>query len=353
MAEANRFLIGANDEHGLNPPTAGKRTPNLPYINRSFFENEFNREAKNKFLQACLRCGFNVFDVKPEVQDISITTRLRRINNAGLTLLVNFAYNAFGTGTTFNSANGFEVFYSNLNVRFNDSRVLSEEVYEAILQDSIIRGLGVSTLNVSTLSSVNCPSTLIEAGFMTNFNEAKLMLDPDYVLAVAESSCKGVCNYLDVPYVARNTLNSYPTLRTGNRGNKVRFLQFLLNDYGYNLSRDGVFGQNTETAVLNFQQNNGLVKDGIVGVKTWTALLNLYPTAKTIRRGDRSSNVLYLQQKLLSKLYPITSLDGIFGGETENAVKQFQQENGLAVDGIVGNNTWEKVNMTGGGRSLT
>ena len=240
MAEANRFLIGANDEHGLNPPTAGKRTPNLPYINRSFFENEFNREAKNKFLQACLRCGFNVFDVKPEVQDISITTRLRRINNAGLTLLVNFAYNAFGTGTTFNSANGFEVFYSNLNVRFNDSRVLSEEVYEAILQDSIIRGLGVSTLNVSTLSSVNCPSTLIEAGFMTNFNEAKLMLDPDYVLAVAESSCKGVCNYLDVPYVARNTLNSYPTLRTGNRGNKVRFLQFLLNDYGYNLSRDGV-----------------------------------------------------------------------------------------------------------------
>lgn len=352
MAEANRFLIGANDEHGLNPPTLGKRTPILQYINRSFYENEFNREAKNKFLEACLRCGFNVFDVKPEIQDVSITTRIRRINNAGLTLLVNFAYNAFGTGTTFNSANGFEVFYSNLNVRAEDSRALSEEIYEAILQDSIVRGLGVATVNISTLASVNCPASLVEAGFMTNFDEAKLMLDPNYVLTVAESSCKGVCNYLDVPYVARDSLNSYPTLRIGDKGNKVRLLQFLLNDYGYNLSRDGVFGQNTQTAILNFQQNNGLDKDGVVGANTWNSLLNLYPTANIVKNGARSSNVLYLQKKLLSKLYPITMLDGIFGAETENAVKQFQQENGLTQDGVVGSQTWEKVSTTGGGRTL-
>ena len=43
MALASSFLIAANDEHGLNPPTAGKRTPIMPYINRSFYENEFNR----------------------------------------------------------------------------------------------------------------------------------------------------------------------------------------------------------------------------------------------------------------------------------------------------------------------
>ena len=41
MALASNFLIAANDEHGLNPPTAGKRTPIMPYINRSFYENEF------------------------------------------------------------------------------------------------------------------------------------------------------------------------------------------------------------------------------------------------------------------------------------------------------------------------
>ena len=57
MAEARNFLIGANDEHGLNPPTAGKRTPVISYIGRSFYENEFNREAKLAFILACLRCG--------------------------------------------------------------------------------------------------------------------------------------------------------------------------------------------------------------------------------------------------------------------------------------------------------
>lgn len=353
MAEAYQFLIGGNDEHGVNPPTAGKRTPILPYINRSFYENEFNRQAKYRFLEACLRCGFNVFDVKPELQDVSITTRIRRINNAGLTLLVTFAYNAFGTGASFNSGNGFEVFYSLLNPQPQESRALSEEIYVELEKNPYVAGRGVNTLNVSVLSSVNCPSSLIEAGFMTNFAEAKLMLDPDYVLEIAERTCAGVCDYLDVEYVPRDNLSVYPTLSRGNRGNKVRLLQLLLNYYGYNLSADGVFGSGTNTAVVNFQRNNGLTQDGIVGPNTWRALLNLTPASKTIRNGSRSSNVMYLQRKLLSKLYPITDLDGIFGNETQNAVRQFQQENNLTADGIVGPLTWEKIVQVGGGRALT
>ena len=46
--EANNFLIGANDEHGLNPPTAGKRTPIISYLGRSFYENEFNSKLQSK-----------------------------------------------------------------------------------------------------------------------------------------------------------------------------------------------------------------------------------------------------------------------------------------------------------------
>ena len=45
---------------------------------------------------------------------------------------------------------------------------------------------------------------------------------------------------------------------------------------------------------------------------------------------------LFLKERwvklLLSYLYPITSLDGIFGGETERAVRAFQTENNLASD---------------------
>lgn len=66
MNDPENFLIAANDEHGVNPPTAGKRTPIMPYLERSIYENEFNRATKLYFMQACLRNGFRVFDVKPE-----------------------------------------------------------------------------------------------------------------------------------------------------------------------------------------------------------------------------------------------------------------------------------------------
>jgi len=131
-------------------------------------------------------------------------------------------------------------------------------------------------------------------------------------------------------------------------GNFVYILQYLLNQYGYNLSVDGKFGVRTQNAVISFQKNNNLTEDGIVGRNTWNALLNLNPTANVLRRGSKNSAVLFLQKLLLSYLYPITSLDGIFGGETERAVRAFQTENDLVSDGIVGRNTWQALlNSTG------
>lgn len=342
MANASNFLIGANDEHGLNPPTLGKRTPTMPYIGRSFYENEFNRQAKYAFILACLRCGFRVYDVHPEVQDISVSTRVVRTNRAGVSLVVTFAYNASGDGAQFDNAQGIEVYYSPYNSYSNQSRVLSQDVYNKVVEFTGRPGRKVGTLSVGMLSNVRCPATLIEAGFMTNFNEAKLMLNPTFVLNVGEGACAGVCEYLGVTYVERSIAN-YPVIRQGSRGNFVSILQYLLNMYGFNLTIDGIFGAGTARAVQQFQTNNNLTTDGIVGRQTWQALLNLNPSSVVLRRGSRASAVMYLQRLLLSYLYPITSLDGVFGAETERAVKAFQTENGLTADGIVGGATWRAL----------
>lgn len=342
MAVASDFLIGANDEHGLNPPTVGKRTPIINYIGRSFYENEFNRDAKLMFILACLRCGFNVYDVHPEVQDISVSSRVVRANRAGVSLLVTFAYNASGNGTTFNSARGIEVYYSPFNSFASESRRLSELVFNRLVENTSVPGRFVGTLSVGVLSNVRAPSTLIEAGFMTNWTDAKLMLNPNYVVNVGESSCEAVCDFLSVPYVSRELAN-YPTIRINSRGNFVRILQYLLNYYGANISVDGVFGGGTQRAVIEFQRKNKLTPDGIVGRNTWNKLLNLNPSSETLRRGSESSAVMFLQRLLLSYLYPITNLDGDFGPETERAVRNFQSENGLTSDGIVGRNTWQAL----------
>ena len=334
------FLIGANDEHGVNPPTQGKRTPVVPGLNRQIYENEFNRAAKNKFIEACMRQDFSVYDVKPELQDISINERIRRINSQNLTLLVTFAYNAYGE--TFSSASGLEVFYSPQNIKANQSRNLAENLYAELIGGTAQNGRGVKTLDVGVLSNVNCVSSLIEAGFMTNLREARLMINPLFQTEVGEEACHGVCNYLGVPYLPRDNLNNYPLLRSGSQGNFVYLLQFILNQYGYNLTVDGIFGSRTLNAVRDFQRNNSLSVDGLVGTNTWKTLLTLSPYP-LLREGNRGAYVTFLQQLLESNLYPVGGIDGIFGNRTLSAVRAFQGANNLTVDGLVGNNTWNAL----------
>ena len=352
MANPQSFYIGGNDEHGINPPTVGKRTPIMPYINRSFYENEFNRPAKYYFLIACLRSGFNVFDVKPEFTDTSISQRVTRVNRQGLTLVVTYAYNAANNSSQFSSPNGHKVYYSRENRFSNSSRLLAFDISEGLTEELSTNNLGVGTLTeIGMLRSVNCPAALCECGFMTNLTEAKLMVDPDFQRQCGDGGCIGVCNNLDVNYEPDVDYSEMPTVRLGNRGNTVKFLQCYLNLYGNQLSVDGQFGSGTQSAVIKFQRDNGLTADGIVGRNTWRKLLMQEATLPVLRQGSRGVYVRYLQQKLLSKLYSVGTIDGIFGANTTSAVKQFQQDNGLSPDGIVGPLTWARLTPIGGGRS--
>lgn len=63
---------------------------------------------------------------------------------------------------------------------------------------------------------------------------------------------------------------------------------------------------------------------------------------QTLRRGAKGESVELLQE-LLNVLGYQLAVDGDFGVLTEEAVKKFQQANGLAVDGVVGPLTWEKL----------
>lgn len=66
-------------------------------------------------------------------------------------------------------------------------------------------------------------------------------------------------------------------------------------------------------------------------------------TPETIRKGSKNINVGFLQ--LFLNTYEVNRLkiDCDFGGKTEEAVKNFQLNKGLEVDGIVGVKTWTKI----------
>lgn len=132
----------------------------------------------------------------------------------------------------------------------------------------------------------------------------------------------------------------------GEEGQAVKTLQIHLNKLGfYELEIDGIYGPHTERAVKRFQLRHGLIVDGIAGVQTISALHSLLHVPKIregwqyVQYGDKGQEVSRIQKRLQALGYYEAPVDGIFGILTERAVKNFQRDHGLLVDGIVGPNT--------------
>ena len=139
-------------------------------------------------------------------------------------------------------------------------------------------------------------------------------------------------------------MNNGPTISIGSTGRDVRRLQriFVMTKVLAVGNITGTFDSTTEQAVKDFQQGAGLTVDGIVGPMTWQSL-PADPNTPVLARGASGSVVTSLQKGLKKYSTPATdpgAVDGDFGPKTEGAVKAYQQDRGVDVDGIVGDQTW-------------
>ena len=173
-------------------------------------------------------------------------------------------------------------------------------------------------------------------------------------------------------------LPTYPgvPLALGTVGEDVRTVQRQLNRIGQNypairpiLDDDGIFDVETERAVENFQRVFNLTPDGVVGKATWYKIKAIFNAVKglseletegltaeevdriyadLLRPGDTGIGVATLQHYLMvvatfDNSLPMVEVTGTFGPETEAAVRAFQQQQGLSVDGLVGRQTWNAL----------
>ncbi|WP_008312899.1 peptidoglycan-binding domain-containing protein [Leptolyngbya sp. PCC 6406] len=184
-----------------------------------------------------------------------------------------------------------------------------------------------------------------------------------------------------------------PTLRLGSEGTTVRELQGMLTLLGYYSGPiDGQFQPTTQIAVEQFQRAAALTPDGIVGPATWNRLLptpssELSPPTATVpaetqqtaaspseppdstppvseaspsttptpasftqpvdlpvlRLGMHGPAVTRVQERLQGLGFYRGALDGVFGPQTEAAVKAFQRQGQLIADGIIGPSTWQAL----------
>jgi peptidoglycan hydrolase-like protein with peptidoglycan-binding domain len=152
-------------------------------------------------------------------------------------------------------------------------------------------------------------------------------------------------------------------LRIGSRGQAVTDLQSKLQDLGYDSGKiDGIYGSMTASAVRQFQRTNHLQVDGIAGPETLSSLYGQAPqkalsetpakskttgnTAKLLKAGSRGEAVSDVQRKLKAAGLYTYEIDGIYGSLTTSAVKAFQRNHNLEVDGIVGPKTLAALNSS-------
>ena len=134
-------------------------------------------------------------------------------------------------------------------------------------------------------------------------------------------------------------------LRRGDAGAGVRDLHRRLASAGFaDVGVLDVFDETAEQALREFQAARRLVEDGICAQQTWAALVDAH-----FRLGDRmlylrspmtrGDDVADLQLRLGNLGFDAGWLDGIFGPDTEAAVRDFQHNQGLNADGTVGRST--------------
>jgi len=151
---------------------------------------------------------------------------------------------------------------------------------------------------------------------------------------------------------------SDPAVRVELLQRMLRYLSIALDEEGLRVSVDGVYNEETRQAVRYFQQMERIPVTGIVDQSTWDAIAEQYAREQAFREplyvrvdessmGERSDAVLILQV-ILGALrrdytYPPVPLSGVYGNQTADAVREFQERNGMTPTGQADRMTWLRL----------
>lgn len=239
---------------------------------------------------------------------------------------------------------GWESWYLHLN---NDTPGTDDGAGWGLMP-GIVRGTRVSAGQVIGLmgDSTNAEETAPHLHFELH-DPAGNPVDPyDYLTSAAnvEPTCVGATDDECFPFVV---------LSWNSRDQRVWTLQTLLGQAGFSPGTvDGVFGSLTDASVRDFQGAAAIEVDGLVDEETWNELnrvvddgIDLRPEV-IARLGDRGLIVIEIQGLLAQAGFSPGSIDGIFGSLTESAVRSFQSSEGLSVDGLVDEDTFDALDQS-------
>lgn len=285
----------------------GGHCPNVPGSRGIIDELKEDRLVKNAVIKYLNQMGVSVLDVTPpdsiSSSSADLSYGVNKANNWGADLFVSIHFN--NAYSTYNGALGTEVcVYSEYDIA---GRVVNKMASLGFRN----RGQKVRT-GLYELKHTSMKSMIVEVCFVEATEDVALYnkVGYDYIgKTIAEALVNRSSGVTPTPTPTPEPVPTpTPQPTSKNYDSWIARLQEECNKQGFsNQKVDGIAGPNT---------------------------LNGSPM---VRRGARGNITKLIQEKLG------ISADGIFGANTEVAVKNYQRTNGLSVDGIVGRNTWRKL----------
>lgn len=115
-------------------------------------------------------------------------------------------------------------------------------------------------------------SAFLKTGQFIALTDAKYLLAPDYLQRGDILINPGHHTVMILDDGAKIERDKPRNIKRGHVGADVKRLQAALNENGYNLEVDGIFGIATDAALRDYQSKNKLIIDGICGAATRGAL---------------------------------------------------------------------------------
>lgn len=295
---------------------------------------------------------------------------------ANILAQISFALNRIYT--EYYPAKGYDFDITN-STASDQAFVYGRDVYENIsmIVDEIFNSYIVRQGNVEPLFALYCDGIRTTCDGLSQWGSVSLAEQGLDAVAILK-------NYFgdDIELITgapiEDVMPSIPgrPLGLGTYGNDVAFIQTRLNRISLSYPAipkinpvDGAFGVETDDAVRQFQRIFGLTVDGVVGRATWYKIQLVYNAVKRLSEltsegltfdeittpfpdrlavGDEGFFVYGLQYylrwiSLSNPVVPNVEFDGVFGPETENAVKAFQTLYGFAPTGIVDDDLFETM----------
>lgn len=261
--------------------------------------------------------GHYVADVTPKNEHFKNSKeaheeRARRVNEGNFDIYIDVHLNA-GGGT------GSEMWvYAPRGVSYDYAR----KILNGMVSNTRLRNRGIKVKpTMWSLSMTKCPAIIVEGGFIDSKEDMDIITPELYARSIAEA-------FGDVPKPIETTSEMYRVRKSWDDIKSQMGAYFAI-DSAIQLAKQ--FGYK----VYDSKGDQVYPKKDVLELLIYTRL---------IKSGVRGDDVRLLQTYLNKFGFDAGISDGIAGAKTEKAIKSFQKQHGLTVDGLAGKSTIAKIN---------